>query len=190
MFFGVPIGPGGNFLGGADIMATIGSTGSGGLWANKTNRYMGLKFMINGSHHFGWARLTVVHGTATITGYAYETIPNKPIIAGKTSGFAVSNARAADQVLAPFHQRASLGVLALGTNGLNIWRRGGGSPRSGFLKAGSPLSLFDTNLKPETQAVQIGGFSLNRTFLCNCRNQAITLIDLSMSVMGMFQQLE
>jgi hypothetical protein len=26
------------------------------------------------------------HITATLTGYAYETIPNKPIIAGETNG--------------------------------------------------------------------------------------------------------
>lgn len=41
--------------------------------------------------HFGWARLTVncsgfVNVDATITGYAYETLPNKAIIAGKTHG--------------------------------------------------------------------------------------------------------
>jgi hypothetical protein len=69
------------------------------------NRYLGLKFFINGKVHFGWARVTVTTSgksfTATLTGYAYETIPNKPIIAGKTHG----NDEAQD---------ASLGALAAG----------------------------------------------------------------------------
>ena len=48
---------------------------------------MGLRFDIKGQSHYGWAHLqnvTVVGGT--LTGYAYETIPNKPIITGKTKG--------------------------------------------------------------------------------------------------------
>ena len=51
--------------------------------------YLGLKFQIKGKTHYGWARLNVEVSkttiTATLTGYAYETIPNKPILAGKTS---------------------------------------------------------------------------------------------------------
>ena len=69
----------------------------GGPWANDgngvKNRYLGLKFAIKGKTHYGWARLNVsmtgplqVNITATLTGYAYETIPNKPIITGKTHG--------------------------------------------------------------------------------------------------------
>ena len=62
-----------------------------GKWINVTNRYVGLKFRIHGKFHYGWARLTVqvqypATITATLTGYAYETIPNKPIEAGKTHG--------------------------------------------------------------------------------------------------------
>jgi hypothetical protein len=59
-------------------------------WRNAT-AYLGLKFVIHGKVHFGWARVKVTPGTrngfdATLTGYAYETIPNKPIIAGATKG--------------------------------------------------------------------------------------------------------
>jgi hypothetical protein len=70
-----------------------------GPWANGgkgvTDRYLGLKFNIGSKIHFGWARLRVqvkkhANGSpyffTTLTGYAYETIPNKPIIAGKTHG--------------------------------------------------------------------------------------------------------
>jgi hypothetical protein len=69
-----------------------------GPWAVKgkgvRNRYLGLKFVIHGKVHYGWARLSVTLGhhrqyddvSGTLTGYAYETIPNKPIIAGQTTG--------------------------------------------------------------------------------------------------------
>jgi hypothetical protein len=55
------------------------------------NRYLGVMFKIKGKIHYGWARLSVqvqfpLTITATLTGYAYETIPNKAIIAGKTKG--------------------------------------------------------------------------------------------------------
>jgi hypothetical protein len=76
-----------------------GSQGSDlGPWAGKgkgvRNRYLGLKFMVHGKVHYGWARLSVTLGhhrqyddvSGTLTGYAYETIPNKPIIAGQTKG--------------------------------------------------------------------------------------------------------
>jgi hypothetical protein len=67
----------------------------GGQWNNVTNRYLGFKFQIKGQIHYGWARLSEscnksgpigTGARALLTGYAYETIPNKPIIAGKTKG--------------------------------------------------------------------------------------------------------
>ena len=62
-----------------------------GSWVNVKNHYLGLRFIIKGETHFGWARLDVTckFGSKRIgllTGYAYETIPNKAIIAGKTKG--------------------------------------------------------------------------------------------------------
>jgi hypothetical protein len=55
---------------------------SSGFWLNATNRYLGVKFSINGEIHYGWARLNARAGAATLTGYAYETIRDKPIPAG------------------------------------------------------------------------------------------------------------
>jgi hypothetical protein len=69
-----------------------------GPWVEKDtgvrNRYLGLKFVIHGKVHYGWARLSVTLGhhrqygdvSGTLTGYAYETNPNKPIIAGQITG--------------------------------------------------------------------------------------------------------
>jgi hypothetical protein len=89
-----------------------------GPWANGgkgvKNRYLGMKFKIKNRYHFGWARLTVTttsdNFTATLTGYAYETIPGKGIIAGKTKG--------QDVVVEP----ATLGYLAGGAAEISSWR--------------------------------------------------------------------
>jgi hypothetical protein len=52
--------------------------------------YLGLLFHIKGKIHYGWARIDVANypfiGATYLTGYAYETVANKGIIAGKTKG--------------------------------------------------------------------------------------------------------
>lgn len=77
-----------NFRSGRDLMAfySTRSVRSGGLWKNVTKRYLGLKFLIKGKIHYGWARLNVQitnQVNATLSGFAYETIPNKPIVTGR-----------------------------------------------------------------------------------------------------------
>ena len=62
-----------------------------GYWTDVKNRYLGFKFQIKEKTHDGWARLNVranfdSNKIGVLTGYAYETIPNKPIITGKTKG--------------------------------------------------------------------------------------------------------
>jgi len=81
-----------------------------GQWANDgngvKNRYLGLEFLIDGKIHYGWARMNAIAKppkdmSVILTGYAYETIPNKPIITGKTHG----------------RDEATLGRLAQGASG-------------------------------------------------------------------------
>jgi len=90
------------------------------------NRYLGLEFMINGKVHFGWARVTVKTSgntfTAILTGYAYETIPGKSIRAGETKGPNNGVGNAAD-LAAPTPESSTLGLLAMGSPGLSIWRQ-------------------------------------------------------------------
>lgn len=61
-----------------------------GAWLDVSNRYLGLRFQINGHTHYGWARLSVTAGrfgpVVTLTGYAYETIAGQAITTGQTSG--------------------------------------------------------------------------------------------------------
>jgi hypothetical protein len=102
-----------------------------GPWANGgkgvENRYLGLKFKIKGRYHFGWARLTVTATSdnfiATLTGYAYETIPGKGIVAGQTKGTYDIPEGPDAALTTPTPEPATLGALALGAPGLSIWRR-------------------------------------------------------------------
>ena len=73
-----------------------------------TNRYLGIRFVIGNKIHYAWARCSVdfeFGGDVIMSGYAYETIPNKPIIAGKTKG---------PDVVTMTPQPGTLGHLALG----------------------------------------------------------------------------
>jgi hypothetical protein len=95
------------------------------------NRYLGLKFKIKGKFHFGWARLTVITEKnsfkATLTGYAYETIPGKATIAGATQGSddtdkSIEQSNPTAQTV-PTPEPGTLGALAMGSLGLSIWKR-------------------------------------------------------------------
>jgi hypothetical protein len=102
-----------------------------GKWGhNPRNHYLGVKFLIHGATHYGWIRLAVNTGqpatmSGSITGYAYETVANKPILAG-TAGKATAAAQIREN--AKRDSGASLGMLALGAQGLLLWRREDGLP--------------------------------------------------------------
>jgi hypothetical protein len=124
---GAAIGSRGRFEPGTPIMATCadffsrGSYFSGGPWGNATNRYLGLRFSIDGEIHYGWARLSVTSGCVykvTLMGYAYETVPNRQIDAGVLP-FANDNS------LSPRKEMPvtpTLGELAAGASALAAWR--------------------------------------------------------------------
>ncbi|HXM21759.1 MAG TPA: hypothetical protein VN948_10895 [Terriglobales bacterium] len=125
---GVRIGPRGKFHKRAVAVMADGNSHStcGGPWKRAHNRYLGLKFWVKGKIHFGWARLNVncVYPKAiraTLTGYAYETIPSKAIIAGATKGPDGGEPTASFNTRTP--EPATLGMLALGAPRLAIWRR-------------------------------------------------------------------
>ena len=106
----------------------------GGPWFGVTDRYLGLSFQRNGRTHYGWARLTVQfdlpHLKATLTGYAYETIAGKSIKAGQTKEAAddptnedFGPGASLTNPIPDTPQPASLGMLALGAQGVPLWRR-------------------------------------------------------------------
>lgn len=124
--WGTRIGSKGPFLPASEVwMGRLMSTGGGprfyGPWAASggvSRRFLGLKFVINGKTHYGWARFNVKFSVdlahrvkpnvvAVLSGYAYETVANKPIRAGHTHG---DNDEAVPAVTTP----ATLGELLLG----------------------------------------------------------------------------
>ena len=136
------IGPRGKFLGekmawaiaGCGVQANHAGFWAGGSGGGIQHRYLGLKFAIEGKIHFGWARLNVTIRSAkiaaTLTGYAYETIPGKLIIAGREKDAAVEPGEedfgSGSYLTNPTPdapQLASLGALALGAQGFPLWRR-------------------------------------------------------------------
>jgi|SRR5215831_3697981 len=113
-----------------------------GPWVGKgngvRNRYLGLKFVVHGEVHYGWARLSVTLGhqrqvddvIGTLTGYAYETVPDKPIIAGRINGPDVITEQPETGEItpsaplgAPAPAPATLGLLAKGALAFDLWRR-------------------------------------------------------------------
>jgi hypothetical protein len=101
-----------------------------GHWGgNNPDRFVGVRFQIKGQTHYGWVRLNVQHSTvlkgcreftATITAYAYETVANQAITIGSSSD---SSQSAQVQAVPLVWDQPSLGLLALGADGLALWRR-------------------------------------------------------------------
>jgi hypothetical protein len=103
---GKKIGPDGKFHKAKSYGDEMASARCQGPWVHAREKYLGLKFVIEGEVHFGWARLNVNCGSpikATLTGYAYETDADEPIVAGDTTGAEASV------------EAGTLGNLALGT---------------------------------------------------------------------------
>ena len=133
---GVRVGANKHLGPGHTLMARMGrdctsvcTFGSAGPWVDVTRRYLGLKFTINGKVHYGWARLNVtvnMNGIgAILTGYAYETVPGKSIVTGQTKSAPVNRGGTQETPTASDRNvpAASLGLLAQGAGGLDIWRR-------------------------------------------------------------------
>jgi hypothetical protein len=128
--WGARIGPKAAFTSKAQNIASAGACHEStcsyrGPWDNTQGHFLGVKFVINGEVHYGWLRLNVAKRPyhSVVTGYAYETIPNKPIIAGAESGPEVVGAIDSPPSTAPSRQPATLGMLAQGANALSFWRR-------------------------------------------------------------------
>jgi hypothetical protein len=105
-------------------MALAGTSASGtffkGPWKDQIKKYLGLKFFVNGEIHYGWVRMTVTHDLklTAVTGFAYETEPNKPIRAGNESGADDESASSPLPASLEASKPATLGGLALGSPAL------------------------------------------------------------------------
>jgi hypothetical protein len=142
---GVKVGPHSPFEPGASTLNMAFNSNYGAAfcpWRPVKSAYLGVKFVVKGKVHYGWVRVKRVASRyagfpAVITGYAYETIPNKPIKTGETKGAAANRADDSDFVnlddpgqgaslgnpIPDIPKPASLGMLALGAQGVPLWRR-------------------------------------------------------------------
>jgi hypothetical protein len=106
-----------------------------GTWLNVSNRYLGLKFTINGQVHYGWARFNVKvlhHGGAYRTTLSLPAMPTRQFQTSRSSlakpkdrKMTMTSLNRMHLLSMPARQTATLGVLALGAPALSIWRRGG-----------------------------------------------------------------
>ena len=98
---------------------TVNSFGAWGKGRRFTGPYLGFKFLIDGEIHYGWARVNVnadfLHLSATLTGYAYETVANRPILTGFTHGGVEASSDVSQEAQPPV--AGSLGQLAIGASG-------------------------------------------------------------------------
>jgi len=97
---------------------TVNSFGAWGKGRKFTGPYLGFKFLIDGEIHYGWARVNVhanfLDLSATLTGYAYETVANRPILTGFTHGTVEASSDTSQQTQPPV--AGSLGRLAAGAS--------------------------------------------------------------------------
>lgn len=117
-------------------LAGSGGASCEGPWyktGGTSGSYVGFKFLIDGQVHYGWARLKLeVTGrnfqvAVYLTGYAYETVANKPIVTGKTSGAVESGAKESETSADAMRPSATLpsatlGMLSAGASALPLWR--------------------------------------------------------------------
>ena len=116
---GANIGPGDVFAnsGYMVLVCTAPScAGTHGSWINVADRFLGVKFLINGQVHYGWIGFRRVGEklspfTARFSGWAYETEPNKPIRAG-------DRGESDDSASVYSPEPTSLQLLALGHTGI------------------------------------------------------------------------
>lgn len=132
---GMIIDKGGAFKGGHQTIgyAVYGSyngvkSGSArGAFVKITNKYLGVRFQLNGQMHEGWIRMTLsttgdrIKGT--ITGYAYDTVPNETGLAAGQLGGRVGSTTATAKDSPETALPGSLGMLAAGASVIPYWRQ-------------------------------------------------------------------
>jgi len=75
------------------VMSTyVSASPVAGLWPAKTDKFIGVQFLINSNYHYGWIKVTTDATTNQITvkEYAYNTTASQQILAGQTAVFSTN----------------------------------------------------------------------------------------------------
>ena len=113
---GTRIAAGQRFQASAIMVSGFGYLGN---WTDAKNRFLGVRFLINGEVHYAWIGFRSATGqfgsvAAQLEGWAYETNPDAPIVAG--------NRGTARQPVSSY-QHTSLEMLASGHGATQAWRK-------------------------------------------------------------------
>ena len=134
---GQKIGPGRNFETGKALLGVHAGTSEGTYycpWAvnPKPTPFLGVKFTdTSGNTHYGWISINIRGiNLAVVTGFAYETTPDQPILAGQTSGPSHGKLNQPTNLDPQPREMATLVRLAQGASGLSAWRPRSYTPES------------------------------------------------------------
>lgn len=110
------IGPDADFISNTYNFGWLASIYSGvtyGPFAGTTDAYMGVQFDIDGSIHYGWARLDVSVGPVefTVKDYAYDDAAETAIEAGATSGGGVAVVTLTDAQVAAYSYGNTINLI-------------------------------------------------------------------------------
>jgi hypothetical protein len=106
------------------VSNAVGYTSTTGNWTTSTDGFLGLRIVSGGQTYFGWVELNAIvvaanspaSATITIKSYAYNSIPNQPILAGQTTATGIiENSFASSINLYPNPATNHL-TIALGSN--------------------------------------------------------------------------
>jgi hypothetical protein len=123
---GTKIGSSANFVSQGKLESSFRTNVNGGSdngcfgnFAFVTDRFLGVRFLFKGEIHYGWIQFRSVScGLAKLGGFAYETVPNKPILAGDRGQEDSATLRSSEPT--------SLELLAAGNVAMPDWRRRAG----------------------------------------------------------------
>ena len=105
------------------VVNTIGGNNDPfGDWSDTTDRYLGIRIPEGGDWLYGWVRVSVAQDSIsfTIRDYAYNSIPNQPILAGQTVATGIiENSFASSINLYPNPANKHL-TIALGSNNQKV----------------------------------------------------------------------
>lgn len=94
-----------------------------GIWGSLADYYLGLRLLQSGQTYYGWVRLsvevTLAHASLIVKDYAYNSIPDAPILAGQIITGIAENISSSSIALYP-NPASKHFTIALGSNNKKV----------------------------------------------------------------------